>query len=55
MCNAEPQNWWMVFYLHEQLRKPKKPESTIVGFQKTSKRYDRDFQTFPVLRQLYAA
>ena len=43
------------FYSHEQLRKPKKPESTIVGFQKTSKRYDRDFQTFPVLRQLYAA
>ena len=42
------------FSSHELLRNAKKTESTIVGLQQSSKRYDRDFQTFPLLRQLYA-
>ena len=52
MYNAEPQigRW---FSSHELLRKAKKTESTIVGLQESSTRYDRDFQTFPFLRQLY--
>ena len=41
------------FSSHELLRKAKKTESTIVGLQESSRRYDRDFQTLPLLRQLY--
>ena len=40
------------FPSHELLRKAKKTESTIVSLQESSRRYDRDFQTFPLLRQL---
>ena len=40
------------FLSHELLRKAKKTESTIVSLQESSTRYDRDFQTFPLLRQL---
>ena len=42
------------FSSHELHRKAKKTESTIVGLQESSRRYDRDFQAFPLLRQLYA-
>ena len=42
------------FSSHELLRKAKKTESTIVDLQESSRRYNRDFQTFPLLRQLYA-
>ena len=34
------------FSSHELLRKAKKSESTIVGLQESSRRYDRDFQHF---------
>ena len=34
------------FSSHELLRKEKKTESTIVGLQETSKRYDRNFKHF---------
>ena len=43
-----------LFSSHELLRKAKKTESTIVDLQESSRRYNRDFQTFPLLRQLYA-
>ena len=39
------------FLSHELLRKTKKIESTIVGLQESSRRYDRDFEIFPLLRQ----
>ena len=53
MCNTEPQiGGW--FSSHELLRKAKKTESTIVGLQESSRRYDKEIQTFPLLRQLYA-
>ena len=42
------------FSSHELLRNAKKTESTIVGLQDSSRRYDKDFQRFPILRQLYA-
>ena len=42
------------FSLHELHRKAKKTESTIVGLQESLTRYDRDFPTFLLLRQLYA-
>ena len=42
------------FSSHELLRKAKKTEYTIVGLQESSRQYDRDFQTFPLRRQLYA-
>ena len=42
------------FSSHERLRKAKKTESTIAGLQESSRQYDRGFQTFPLLRQLYA-
>ena len=38
---------------HELLRKTKKAKSTIVGLQESSRRYDKGFQTFPLLRQLH--
>ena len=38
------------FSSHELLRKAKKTESIIVGLQESSRRYDRDFQTFPLLQ-----
>ena len=43
------------FSSHELLRKAEKTESTIVDLQESSRRYNRDFQTFPLLRQLNAA
>ena len=42
------------FSSHKLLRKAKKTVSTIVGLPESSRRYDRDFQTFPLVRQLYA-
>ena len=39
---------------HELVREAEKTGSTIVGLQESSRRYDRDFQTFPLLQQLYA-
>ena len=42
------------FSSHELLRKAKKTESNIAVLQESSRRHDRDFQTFPLLRQLYA-
>ena len=41
------------FSLHELLRKAKEVESTIVGLQESSRQYDRDFQIFMLLQQLY--
>ena len=41
------------FSSHELLIKAKKAESTIVGLQESSRRCDRDFQTFPLLQELY--
>ena len=38
------------FSSHELLTKVKKTESTIVSLQESPKQYDRDFQTFPLLR-----
>ena len=42
------------FSPHELFRKTKKTESTIVGLQESSKQNDRDFQTFSLIRRLYA-
>ena len=42
------------FSSHELLRKAEKTESTIIALQESFRRYDRDFQTFQLLRQLYA-
>ena len=42
------------FSSHELLRKAKETESSIVGLQERLRRYDRDFQLFSLLRQLYA-
>ena len=41
------------FSSYELVREAEKTGSTIVGLQGSSRRYDRDFQTFPLLRQLY--
>ena len=38
---------------HGLLRKTKKAKSTIVGLHESSRQYDKDFQTFPLLRQLH--
>ena len=52
---ATPSNKIFVWFSsHEQLRKAKKTRSTIVGLQESLRRYDRDFQTFPLLRKLHA-
>ena len=53
MCNAELQNRWMVF-ITRATQKAEKTESTIIALQESFRRYDRDFQTFQLLRQLYA-
>ena len=39
---------------HELPRKAKKTESTIVGLRESSRQFERDYQAFLLLRQLYA-
>ena len=53
-CATRTQKTGGWFSLHELHRKAKKTESTIVGLQESLTRYDRDFPTFLLLRQLYA-
>ena len=42
------------FYRMSYSKRLRKIESTIVGLQESWRRYDRDFQTFPLLRKLYS-
>ena len=42
------------FYRKNKTKRLRKIESTIVGLQESWRRYDRDFQTFPLLRKLYS-